>query len=126
MKTALPFIVFLVLSSLLYGQTNFQKLKSEYDSLIKSTNYGHNPLAGKYYTIRGFKMYCEVYGTGEPLLMIHGNGGSIHDFVKQIPYFSKRYKVVVADSRAQGKSVDKNDSLTYEMMADDYAALLNA
>ncbi|MDP4292151.1 MAG: alpha/beta hydrolase, partial [Bacteroidota bacterium] len=47
-------------------------------------------------------------------------------FVKQIPYFSKRYKVVVADSRAQGKSVDKNDSLTYEMMADDYAALLNA
>lgn len=37
------------------------------------------------------------------------------------------YKVIVADSRLQGKSADKNDplsdSLSYEMMADDYAAL---
>jgi pimeloyl-ACP methyl ester carboxylesterase len=34
--------------------------------------------------------------------------------------------VIVADSRAQGRSTDKGDSLTYEMMADDYAALLDA
>jgi pimeloyl-ACP methyl ester carboxylesterase len=34
--------------------------------------------------------------------------------------------VIVADSRAQGNSIDKGDSLTYEMMADDYAALLDA
>jgi pimeloyl-ACP methyl ester carboxylesterase len=90
------------------------------------TLYGKNKLAGKYYDIRGFKMYCEVYGTGKPLLVIHGNGGSINNFIYQIPYFSKKYKVIIADSRAQGKSTDKGDSLTYEMMADDYAALLDA
>ena len=39
---------------------------------------------------------------------------------------TKKYKVIIADSRAQGKSTDKGDSLTYEMMADDYAALLDA
>ncbi len=88
--------------------------------------YGQNEKTGKYYTIRGFKMYCETYGQGKPLLFIHGNGGSIRDFSKNIPYFSKKYKVIVADNRAQGKSVDTNDSLTYEMMADDYAALLDA
>ena len=65
--------------------------------------YGNNPAVGKYYNIRGFKMYCEVYGEGKPLLMIHGNGGNISAFTKIIPYFSKKYKVIAVDSRAQGK-----------------------
>jgi len=91
----------------------------------KPIPYGNNPAAGKYYDIRGFKMYCEVYGKGEPLLMIHGNGGDISAFTKNIPYFSQKYMVIVADSRAQGKSVDGKDSLSFEMMADDFAALLD-
>lgn len=90
----------------------------------KPVAYGNNAAAGKYYDIRGMKMYCEVYGEGQPLLIIHGNGGSIKDFSNNIPYFSKKYKVIIADSRAQGKSADAKDSLSYEMMADDYAALL--
>lgn len=89
------------------------------------SRYGNDPKAGKYANIRGFRMYYEVYGTGKPLLLIHGNGGSINNFKQQIPYFAKQYKVIVADSRAQGKSVDTSDSLTYEMMADDVNALLN-
>ncbi|WP_179412825.1 alpha/beta fold hydrolase [Mucilaginibacter sp. E4BP6] len=92
----------------------------------KPIPYGNNPAVGRYYDIRGFKMYCEVYGTGKPLLMIHGNGGDISAFTKNIPYFSKKYMVIVADSRAQGKSVDGRDSLSFEMMADDFAALLDA
>lgn len=87
--------------------------------------YGKNTKAGKYADIRGFKMYYETYGTGEPLLIIHGNGGSIGDFNFQVPYFEKKYKVILADSRAQGKSLDNGDSLTYEMMADDLDALLD-
>jgi pimeloyl-ACP methyl ester carboxylesterase len=70
-------------------------------------------------------MYCEIYGQGEPLLIIHGNGGSIADFRNQIPYFSKKYRVILADSRSQGKSADPGDSLSYEMMADDLACLLD-
>ncbi len=71
-------------------------------------------------------MYTEVYGAGKPLLLIHGNGGSMSAFRKNIPYFSKRYKVIAVDSRAQGKTIDNNDSLSFEMMADDFAALLDA
>lgn len=92
----------------------------------KKISYGDNPAAGKYYNIRGIKIYCEIYGSGKPLLMIHGNGGSIKSFENNIPYFSKKYKVIVADSRSQGKSKDANDSLSFEMMADDEAALLDA
>jgi pimeloyl-ACP methyl ester carboxylesterase len=87
--------------------------------------YGNNAKSGKYADIRGFKMYYEIYGKGKPLLIIHGNGGSINNFQYQIPYFSKSYQVIVADSRAQGKSRDDADSLSYEMMADDLSALLD-
>ena len=89
-----------------------------------NTVYGDSK-TGKYLNIRGFKMYYEIYGTGKPLLIIHGNGGSIKNFSNQIPYFSKEYKVILADSRAQGKSIDTGDALNYEMMADDLNALLD-
>ncbi|HEY4196996.1 MAG TPA: alpha/beta hydrolase [Mucilaginibacter sp.] len=91
----------------------------------QTINYGNNPAAGKYYDVRRIKMYAEVYGEGKPLLLIHGNGGSISAFSQNIPYFSKKYKVIAVDSRAQGKTVDTKDSLSFEMMADDFAALLD-
>lgn len=105
-------------------QIRDQGAKDEVD--FKTYPYGNNKAAGKYFNIRGIKMYCEVYGEGQPLLFIHGNGGSIRSFLYQIGYFSQHYKVIVADSRNQGKSYDNSDSLTYEMMADDYSALLDS
>ncbi|MGJ7033246.1 alpha/beta fold hydrolase [Niabella hirudinis] len=87
---------------------------------------GYNDSAGAYYDIRGFRMYTETYGKGKPLLMIHGNGGDMNAFANNVPYFSKKFKVILADSRAHGRSVDPSDSLSFEMMADDYAALLTA
>ena len=86
--------------------------------------YGNNPKAGKYCAVNGIKLYVEEYGAGKPLLLIHGNGGSIEAFSKTIPYFAKSRRVIAVDSRAHGKSVDPGDSLSFEMMADDFAALL--
>jgi len=126
-KLNLLFIALLAISSLAISQ-DIKKIKEQAQKdMSDSTNfpYGNNKKAGKYYNVRGFKMYAEVYGEGQPLLIIHGNGGSINNFIYQIPYFSKKYKVIIADSRAQGNSIDNGDSLTYEMMADDYAALLD-
>src|SRR5688500_11989868 len=93
----------------------FASAQSPNVSAFDTTMYGKNEKVGRYVKTRGFKMYYETYGKGEPLLIIHGNGGSINDFLYQIPYFSKSYKVILADSRAQGKSVDTGDSLSYEM-----------
>jgi len=125
-KLLLLFIasITIVLSS--YSQDEFAKLQAEFEKMMNDPKniYGKNKAVGKYYDIRGFKMYVEVYGQGKPLLFIHGNGGSINNFTKQIPYFAQKYKVIIADSRAQGKSADAADSISYEMMADDYAALL--
>jgi Predicted hydrolases or acyltransferases (alpha/beta hydrolase superfamily) len=127
-KIANAFMALLLCACNLHAQ-DIQQIANDLNKALKDKKtfpYGDNKAVGKYYTIRGFKMYCEVYGKGQPLLLIHGNSGSINNFIYQIPYFSKKYKVIIADSRAQGKSRDNGDSLTYEMMADDYAALLDA
>lgn len=87
--------------------------------------FGHNPHTGQFYLIRGISLYVEEYGKGEPLVLLHGNGGSIASFACQIPYFEKKYHVIAIDSRAQGNSADDSDSLTFEMMADDVSELLN-
>jgi pimeloyl-ACP methyl ester carboxylesterase len=91
----------------------------------QNDQYGNNSKAGKYYSVRGIKLYTEEYGTGKPLVLIHGNGGSISSMSSIIPFFSKAYRTIVIDSRAHGKSVDSGDSLSFEMMADDVASLLD-
>ena len=52
----------------------------------KPIPYDHNPAAGNFYDINGFKMYTEVYGEGPPVLMIHGNNGDMSAFFKNIPH----------------------------------------
>ncbi len=87
--------------------------------------YGSNDVAGHYLSTRGFKLYYEVYGQGEPLLLFHGNGGSIASMANQIPYFSQHYKVIALDTRAHGRSKDSSDSLSFEQIVDDFNALLD-
>ena len=122
MKILKPF--FLLITAAILTSSSFAQAKKE-PTVFDTTMYGKNEKVGKYANIRGIKMYYETYGSGEPMLIIHGNGGSINNFVYQIPYFAKNYKVILADSRAQGKSVDAGDSLSYEMMTDDLAVLLD-
>lgn len=90
-----------------------------------STPYGENPAAGKYASVNGIKMYYEIYGEGAPMVLIHGNGGSVKSMANQIEYFKTRYKVIVADSRAQGRSEEGKAALTYEQITDDWSALLD-
>jgi len=90
-----------------------------------SIDYGNNAMAGHYALVNGIQMYYETYGNGEPLIMLHGNGGSIAAFKNQIPFFEKHYKVIAIDSRLQGKSGGSTDTLSYDMMASDFSGLLD-
>lgn len=72
-------------------------------------------------------MYYEVYGEGQPLLLLHGNGGSIKTQKERIKYFSQYFKVIAIDSRAHGKSRDvPGNELTYRQMAKDTKVLMDS
>ncbi len=88
--------------------------------------YGANAEVGKYAEVNGIKVYYEIYGKGEPLLLLHGNGGSIAGFSSQIPELATHFEVIAVDSRAQGKSSDANVEITYALMASDMSALIDA
>jgi len=62
------------------------------------------PAAGKYADVNGIRLYYEIYGEGHPLLLLHGNGGSIGGRASQISLYEKKYKVIAVDSRCHGKS----------------------
>lgn len=87
--------------------------------------YGDNQAAGRFVGLNGIRLYYEVYGEGQPLLLIHGNGQSIRHMANQIDFFSGNYRVLVADSRGHGKSEFTPGQLTYEQMAEDINALLD-
>ncbi len=88
-------------------------------------NYGSNEQVGKYVDVNDIKVYYEIYGAGEPLLLLHGNGGSIENFLYEIPELSKHFKVIAVDSRAQGRSTDSDKEITYALMASDMSALID-
>ncbi|WP_412467106.1 alpha/beta fold hydrolase [Pedobacter sp. KLB.chiD] len=90
----------------------------------KYTNYGNNEKAGNYAVVNGIKLYYEIYGSGKPLLLLHGNGGSISGNKVRIADFKNTYKVIAVDNRAQGNSGDNGKELTYNLMADDINNLL--
>lgn len=87
--------------------------------------YGQNKETGNYANVNDIKLYYEIYGQGQPLLVLHGNGGSIGNASKFYPELSKHYKVIAIDSRAQGNSTDTDKPLTYDQMTSDINELLN-
>jgi len=92
--------------------------------LAQQTPYGHNSNTGKHVTLNGINVYYEVYGSGPPLVLLHGNGGSIAGRANLIPHLSEKFKVIAIDSRCHGKSGCSKE-LNYEMMASDVNGLLN-
>jgi pimeloyl-ACP methyl ester carboxylesterase len=88
-------------------------------------NWGVNDAVGRFAEVNGVKLYYEVYGEGKPLIVLHGNGGSISNAAPFYPALMKKYKVIAIDSRGQGKSSDTNDPFSYEQMASDVSALLD-
>ncbi|OXA66238.1 alpha/beta hydrolase [Flavobacterium aquatile] len=78
-----------------------------------------------YSEVNGLKMYYEIYGQGQPLVLIHGGGSTIQsNFEKIIPLFAKNRKVVAVELQAHGRTSDRNADLTFEQDADDIATLL--
>ena len=80
-KTLLAFLILISIINL-----------SSYAQTQSSINYGDNKEAGNFKEINGIHFYYEIYGTGKPLIFLHGNGGSIKSASTKIEYFKKYFK----------------------------------
>jgi pimeloyl-ACP methyl ester carboxylesterase len=80
----------------------------------------------RYVEVRGVRLYTQIYGHGPPIVFLHG-GMAFFDnsFAKQRDYFATYRTVVGIDQRGYGHSPDGPWSLSYQMMADDTAAVID-
>ncbi len=69
-------------------------------------------------TKEGLKLYYEVSGSGEPLIMLHGNGENCSIFDKAAAVLEPHFTVYRIDTRGHGKSSPVKE-FHYEEMADD-------
>ena len=91
------------------------------------TPYGDNLKAGNYVQASDAKIYYEVYGQGEPILILHGGGvGSPYELGQLIDTLKKNYKVILMSTRGHGRSEIGNSPLTFEQKATDALTVLNA
>ncbi|MEY4954224.1 MAG: hypothetical protein RI981_309 [Bacteroidota bacterium] len=80
--------------------------------------YGSNTKVGKRVQVGDISMYYEIYGKGEPLILLHGGYGSSEMMGGMIEAFAKKYQVIAVDSRSQGRTTDSDEKvLTYAQMA---------
>jgi len=79
-----------------------------------------------YAPVNGLKMYYEIQGTGEPVVLLHGAFMAIaDDWRVWINELSKTRKVIAVEMQGHGRTADINRDITYENLADDVAALLD-
>ena len=81
---------------------------------------------GGYANVNGLRMYYEIHGDGEPLLLLHGGTASIEYFQKQIPSFAGEFRVIAPEQMAHGRTPDVPDrEFHYHDMAEDTIGLMD-
>lgn len=79
---------------------------------------------GHYVDVNGLKMYYESYGSGEPLILLHGGFGVISTFGPLLPALAETHRVIGVELEGHGHTALLDRPLTFEQMADDMAAFI--
>jgi len=77
-----------------------------------------------YADVNGIKLYYQTYGTGRPLILLHGGLGAIEMFGENIAALAKGRQVIGVDLQGHGRTADIDRPLRTDLMADDIAALI--
>jgi len=80
-----------------------------------------------YVPVNGLDMYYEIHGDGSPLALLHGAMGTIDScFADLLPALAVTRQVIAIELQGHGHTADVDRPLSYQQMAADAAALLEA
>ena len=75
--------------------------------------------------VRGARLYVQTFGSGAPILFLHGGMHHFDDtFARQRDFFAASRRVIGVDQRGHGHSPDTDAPFSYRQMAEDTAALI--
>jgi pimeloyl-ACP methyl ester carboxylesterase len=81
---------------------------------------------GNYIKVDGLPTYYEVTGTGEPLILLHGGMCPAETLDAQTAVLAEQYRVHVPERFGHGRTPDIEGAITYENMAQQTIALMDA
>ena len=70
-------------------------------------------------------LHYREQGTGEPLILLHGNGEDGSYFERQMDAFASRFRVIALDTRGHGRSPRGEAPFTIRQFADDLLAFMD-
>ena len=80
---------------------------------------------GNYASINGIKMYYEVSGKGDPLIVLHGAYMNIISMGEINPKLARTHKVYALELQVHGRTTDIDRHITYPNLADDVVAFID-
>ena len=83
------------------------------------------PVSSGYADVNGIRLYHEIYGQGEPLVLLHGGLMTIGEMSTPLESFAKTHNVIAVELQGHGRTADTDRPLSFETMGDDIAALLD-
>jgi pimeloyl-ACP methyl ester carboxylesterase len=79
-----------------------------------------------YVDVNGLHMYYEIHGEGEPLVLLHGAYMTLSTFGELLPRLAETRQVIAFELQGHGRTADIDRPFSYEAMADDVAAGMDA
>ncbi len=83
------------------------------------------PMESGYAPVNGIKIWYAIFGSGVPVLLIHGGLANADYWGKQVTVLARKYRVVVMDSRGHGRSTRDAQPFGYDLMASDVLGLMD-
>lgn len=88
------------------------------------SGFAQTPKKSESVSVNGKQLYYEIYGSGEPLIMLHGYSLSSSHWKPYVSDFDKDYEVYLIDLTGHGKSEAFKEELSIESVAQDLHALI--
>lgn len=84
-----------------------------------------NPTKSGYADVNGIKLYHEIHGEGEPLVLIHGGLTTIGEMQGWVEPLAKTWQVIAVEMQGHGRTADTDRPMSFTTMGDDITALLD-